>query len=206
MCSHPRTAPTTSLGPGLIRTAELKNAPLLRRVFHVLETLSLEAKVEAGAGITGKDNRSILRQGDGGVAPQDGGGSHLTVSVIHPEAGILRHLHGHGLAGGIADLVPAGIAIRLNGGVGGARASEQRGRCGRVHVEAALGVDPEDAVPLLQLVVHAVPAAHAGHLDLRAGGGLVRDPGGADIAGDRFRNLRDRGGVRQRQEIGRAHV
>ena len=28
----------------------------------------------------------------------------------------------------------------------------------------------------------------------------VRDPGGADIAGDRFRNLRDRGGVRQRQE------
>ena len=69
--------------------------------------------MEAGAGITGKDNRSILRQGDGGVAPQDGGGSHLAISVIHPEAGILRHLHGHGLAGGIADLKDAEDFINL---------------------------------------------------------------------------------------------
>ena len=69
--------------------------------------------MEAGAGITGKDNRSILRQGDGGVAPQDGGGSHLAVSVIHPEAGILRHLHGHGLAGGIADLNDARDFVAL---------------------------------------------------------------------------------------------
>ena len=94
--------------------------------------------MEPGTGIACKDHQTALRQRDGRrCPPRTEEASHLSGGVIDPEAGVLRYLDRHGFPGGTAYMIPAGVAVILDGGVGPAGAGKQVRRAGGVHIEVS---------------------------------------------------------------------
>lgn len=69
-----------------------QKGPLLKRGAALLQAKNVkndsgaEGQVEPGAGITGKHHQAAAGECDGGVVPQHGGGYHLALGVIDPEA------------------------------------------------------------------------------------------------------------------------
>lgn len=111
MCSHPRTAPTTSLGPGLIRTAELKKrAAEAARFSMSWRRYPWKRRWKRAPGSPAK----TIVPSSGKVTVVSPHRTEEAVTWPFPSYTQKPEFSGtctvHGLAGGIADLIPAGIA------------------------------------------------------------------------------------------------
>ena len=118
--------------------------------------------MEPGTRVTGKDHQAASGENGGGVPPQHGGGNHLALCVIDPEAAGACCVYGHGFPGGGTHVVPAGIAVILDGGIGPACPGEENRCCCGVHVKTVVGGEIGDAVFLVEPQVLAIPTAYAG--------------------------------------------
>lgn len=158
--------------------------------------------MEPAACFSGKHHQSALLQGGPGVVPQNGGGGEVSLVIVDPEAALSIHLDGHGGAGGaFSDPVPAGVAVRLDGAVRPAGTGEQLRRIFLGQIQAGACGQVGVAIFLPDGHVIAVPAAGARQLELIVGGGGVRDPVRAHIAGNGLGSLGDLGRVLRQGEV-----
>ena len=125
---------------------------------------------EGIAGIAGKDDPAIFRQCDRGITVGPGACDQLQIGVVNMKSATLWQRNSHSAAGSLTGLIPAGIAIFLNGTFG--VASIDGGDIGGILVETAAHRQIVDAILFSNGDDAAVPAS--GSRDLHKGDSGMR--------------------------------